>query len=371
MAHESNGTTRPALISSHDEITADWLTQVMSSKGDDVVVESFVRRPVGEGVGMMALIELVDLTYSKGSGPATVVVKLATTNEANRGVAATFDIYRREALFYRDVADVTAAATPAVYFADAEDSMSFVIVLEDLGEYRLGDQLIGCGLEDAEVSVVEVAKLHASFWGDVDRPEFDFVPYEVPSRHGDALLEGAKVGWDPMVEAFGDVVPEFMQDVRERFLAAARSMQEWLVTTPITLSHGDYRLDNLFFGQAPDHEPIMIIDWQGFLRSKGVRDIAYLVSQSMPIEDRRAHERHLVERWHSTLVEFGVTDYSAEQAWEDYRRAVLAMWIVVVVIAGTLDSTNERGKAWMTEMIRRSAATIEDLDLLALLPEFE
>jgi hypothetical protein len=43
----------------------------------------------------------------------------------------------------------------------------------------------------------------------------------------------------------------------------------------------------------------------------------------------------------------------------------------VVVIAGTLDTSNERGKAWMTEMVRRSAAAIEDLDLLTLLPEFE
>jgi len=36
-----------------------------------------------------------------------------------------------------------------------------------------------------------------------------------------------------------------------------------------------------------------------------------------------------------------------------------------------LEEGNERGRQWMTEMVRRSAATIIDLDLLALLPEFE
>ena len=67
----------------------------------------------------------------------------------------------------------------------------------------------------------------------------------------------------------------------------------------------------------------------------------------------------------------GVRDYTVEQAWEDYRRAILYVWTVVVVIAGTLDSSNERGRAWMTHMVERAVAAIDDLDLLALLPEFE
>ena len=90
----------------------------------------------------------------------------------------------------------------------------------------------------------------------------------------------------------------------------------------------------------------------------------------MPVDERRTSERDLVERWRQDLVAAGVTGYGAEQAWDDYRRAVLALW-TLVVIAGTLDSGSERGRAWMTEMVRRSATAIEDLDLLDLLPEFE
>ena len=159
--------------------------------------------------------------------------------------------------------------------------------------------------------------------------------------------------------------------VKDRFLAAIPALQEWLVTAPSTIAHGDFRMDNLFFGTEPDHQPMVVIDWQGCLRTKGVPDVAYLLSQSMPTEQRRRSERDLVELWRQTLVDGGVSGYSAEEAWEDYRRAVLALWTLVVVIAGTLDSSNERGRAWMTEMIRRSAATIADLDLLDLLPEFE
>ena len=102
-----------------------------------------------------------------------------------------------------------------------------------------------------------------------------------------------------------------------------------------------------------------------------MQDLAYFLSGSVPIDVRRANERDLIATWHHTLEEGGVRDYTAQQAWEDYRRALLYMWTVVVVIAGTLDPANERGRAWMTEMVDRAATAIDDLDVLSLLGEFE
>ena len=355
----------------HDDITVDWLTQTVRGAGVDATVGSFTRRAMGEGVGMMTALELVDLDYDDGEGPATVVVKLPAANGANRAVALAFDLYRREVLFYQNVAERTSAGTPRVLLAQVDSADEFALVLEDLSDYRLGDQVAGCNRADAEAAVITLAKLHAPFWNDVATPELDFVPYETPSTHGDALRQGSVVGWDATVETFGDAVPDHIRAVRDRFLAAVPAMQQWLVTAPITISHGDFRMDNLFFGRSPDQQAVVVIDWQGSLRSKGVRDVAYLLSQSMPTALRREHERDLVALWHRTLLDEGVTDYSGEQAWEDYRRAVLAMWTVVVVIAGTLDASNDRGRAWMTEMVRRSATTIDDLGLLDLLEEFE
>jgi hypothetical protein len=355
----------------HDDLTVAWLQQTLDSAGLDVTVAAFTRRSIGEGVGMMAALELVDLEYSTGEGPETVLIKLPAVNEANLAVAVAFDIYRREVLFYRDIAERIGTGTPRVLLAQVDSPSEFVLVLEDLSGYRLGDQIAGCSLADAETGVVELAQLHAHFWDDVDRDELAFIPPETPSTHGDALRDGSRAGWDPMVEVFGDVVPEHMRAVRDRFLDAVPAMQQWLTTAPTTVVHGDFRMDNLFFAADPDHDPMVVIDWQGCLRAKGVRDVAYLLSQSVPTEVRREHESDLVVLWHRTLVEEGVEGYSAEQAWEDYRRAVLAMWILVAVIAGTLDVGNDRGRAWMTEMIHRSGAAIDDLGLLSLLPEFE
>jgi hypothetical protein len=359
------------ILDSHDELTAEWLTAALRGTGDPANVTRFERRPMGDGVGMMAALEVVDLHFDDGRPSQSVVIKLKAQNEVNRNVALAFDIYRREVLFYRLIADRTGIGTPKVLMAEVDGAEDFVLMLEDLSDHRLGDQITGCSLADAELAVVGLAQLHAPFWDDVASAEFDFIPYETPSTHGNALREGSLVGWDATVAAFGDAVPASMRAVKDRFLAAVPAMQQWLVTAPTTVVHGDFRMDNLFFGRSDAQLPMVVIDWQGCLRSKGVRDVAYLLSQSMPTEERRASEHDLVERWRQALVDGGVTGYSAEQAWEDYRRAVLALWTLVVVIAGTLDASNDRGRAWMTEMIRRSAATIEDLDLLELLDEFD
>jgi hypothetical protein len=66
-----------------------------------------------------------------------------------------------------------------------------------------------------------------------------------------------------------------------------------------------------------------------------------------------------------------VREYSSDVAWEDYRRSILYVWTLVVVVAGTLDSSNERARAWITQLLERSVAAIEDLGLVDLLPEFE
>ncbi|MFM7746193.1 MAG: hypothetical protein ACKO8T_11130 [Actinomycetota bacterium] len=49
---------------------------------------------------------------------------------------------------------------------------------------------------------------------------------------------------------------------------------------------------------------------------------------------------------------------------------MLYLWVYVAVIAGTLDPSNERGKAFMSAMVSRSSAAIRDLNLISLLDSF-
>jgi len=358
-----------ALPKRAEEVDAEWLTAALRSKGLDVRVREIRRSPIGEGVGMMSGLQRLELDYESGEGPSALVLKMPATNDANRAVAQAFDLYRREVLFYRDVAPQSAAWTPTVYYAGI-DGDDFVLLMEDLSEYRLGDQVEGCGLEEALMGMEWLGKQHASFWGKVDDPSLEFLPLVSPSYSSDALMQGCAIGWDQMVEVFGEVLPEHIRGMKAEYLAAAPGLFEWMSTPPLTIVHGDFRMDNFFFGTGGDQESLIAVDWQGALRGRGSQDIGYFMSGSVRIEDRRAHERELIAAWHRQLVEGGVTDFSLDDAWEDYRRGVLYVWIIAVVIAGTLDPSNERGHRWMSEMLRRSVAAIDDLGLVALLPEF-
>jgi hypothetical protein len=354
-----------------EDLTVPWLTASLRSSGMDVEVGSFRATEFGEGAGMMSRLVRVELDYARGSGPPSVVVKLPCANEANRAVSIDYHLYRREVLFYREAAPRTPARTVATYYADIDGETDFVLVLEDLAGYHIGDQIVGCTVAQARLCMPMMAELHASFWNKVDHLDFDFIPYHYPSFQSDNLYQGALAGWDTMAELAGDALPQPLRDLKPRYLNAIPRMQEWITAEPRTIVHGDFRMDNLFFGQDPGHSQVAICDWQGILRGKGAHDLAYFLSQSMPVEDRRAHERDLVARWHAGLVAGGVSDYSAERAWEDYRRAIIYLWTYVAVIAGTLDPTNERGRGWMREMVRRSATAILDLGLIELLTEFE
>ena len=135
-----------------------------------------------------------------------------------------------------------------------------------------------------------------------------------------------------------------------------------------TLIHGDFRLDNILFGVAPEHHPIALVDWQGIIVSKGVHDLAYLLSQNLKTDLRREHERALVADYHARLEQHGVTGYSADECWDDYRLAALWLFEYAIIIGGGLDPANDRGTAFMTGLVERSSQTIVDLDLLDLLP---
>lgn len=360
----------PTLPRTAADVTADWLTQALRSSGLDVTVDTLQRRKLGEGVGLMSDVERMTVTYSQGDGPPTLIFKKPAENDVNRGVATTFDLYRREVLYYRDVAERSSARTPIVYYADIDGS-DFALVLEDVSAYELGDQIVGCNVDQARAGMRWLARQHAAFWGRADDPALDFLPLVHPSYSSEGLMQGCAYGWGPMVEGFAEVVPADIADLKDRFLAVLPKIFEWMAEPPITVIHGDFRMDNLFFAAEDGHAALIAVDWQGSLRGRAAQDLGYFMSGSLPVELRQAHERELIDLWHDELCASGVTDYSADDAWLDYRRGTLFVWTHAVVISGTLDHTNERGKQWITEMLRRSVAAFEDLRLVELIEGLE
>ncbi len=352
--------------------TPKLLTDLLHEDGvlpADAAVVSLKREQVGDGTGMMAEISKLVLTYegNAGEAPATVIAKYSSQNETNREIANQYNLPERETRYIAELDRLTEARTPRAYCSLLQGN-KFLILMEDMTDYEVGSQVKGADLRQSELAIDELAKLHSAFWEKVD--DLDWVPHIANSYHADNMKNLADIGFDAVLEKFADFVPASFRDFKQDYLSAIRNLQAYMDSAPVTLVHGDYRMENLLYGCKPGHDPVAIIDWQGPLIARGMNDVALFLAQSTKTEVRREHERALLQRYLDGLAAGGVKGLSFDALWESYRHAVLYSWVYVSVVAGTLDSSNATAFAWMSQMVARQAAAMLDLDVLSLLPGY-
>ena len=351
-----------------EEVTPEWLTQMLQNSGalPEGQIKSFDSELIGQGVGILGLLYRVTLNYSADSSkaPETLVVKLPVQHEHTRHLTRTFMFYEKEVGFYRDISTSSPLGTPECFaaFHDSE-SDDFVLVLEDLTGGEVHSQIDGCPIPQAEYAVKALAEHHAAFW-DSSRFSEDlaWVPrgWDPPMPQG--VQQGVADAWPICQEMFGDRISDRIRKVCERFPAVTTELMQY-PEAGTTLSHGDFRLDNLFFNGSE----LTVIDWQICIRTRGAYDLGYFLSQSLTVEDRRAHEKSLIDLYQSTLALSGI-DYSTDELMTDYRRAVLFCICYPIQSAGGIELVNERAVQLVNDMFDRVSIAIEDLDADELMP---
>ena len=339
------------------DLTAEWLGDALGSQ-----VSNFVVEPIGVGVGLVCDLVRVRVEHD-GAAPTSFIAKFPSTSEENRFVALVLNMYGRETRFYRELARDTPLSAPRCHAVDHDpDADEFVLLLEDLDGARIVDQIEGIGRADAELAVDQLAMLHASWWND---PALESVPRLCDSPYPEAVTAAFAGAWGPIQEICEGLITPEVRALGERFPELIPTLQTKLSEPPWTLSHGDYRLDNLFFSDDPQR-PLVVIDWQLYDRSRGPRDLSYLLSQSMEPDARAACERALVERYLGALEAGGVRGYDVETAWFDYRLATLFDFVYPVIAGGGLTLANERAVTLVRVLFGRFVAAFEHLDCAAI-----
>ena len=176
----------------------------------------------------------------------------------------------------------------------------------------------------------------------------------------ESVEESYADSWDPFIERFGHHLSPALHDVGERFGKTIRTLMHRFGARPRTIVHGDYRLDNLFFGTPEGGDPLAVIDWQISSRGRGVFDVAYFAAGTLPPAERKAKERDLLRMYHQILTERGVRGYDFDQCWADYRLSVLFLLVYSVIAMGSIDMANVRGVELFTTILKRTLAAIED-----------
>ncbi len=341
-------------------LTPEWLTGALRSAGHDVTVRDVRRQQVGTGQMGTSIRLHLDLD-GESDLPSTLVAKLPTADESKRAMVA--GIYHTEVEFYRALAPTVAARTPRCHYAAiSTDWTRFVLLLEDLAPREQGDQILGCGVDEARLAVRNLAGLHGPRWCDPTLTDMEWMQIIA----GDGATMIGLVMRDATNRYLERYEGRISAEDRELLDRVPELLPTWILARSERFAplHGDYRLDNLMFGDGDD--PVATVDWQTITLGLPGRDVAYFLSTGLEPELRRRHERDLVAEYHGALVAHGVTDHSFEQCWDDYRFGMLQGPLITIVGAAYGEVT-DRGDEMFLAMSSRSAQAIRDLGTFDLL----
>lgn len=344
--------------------------------------------PLGEGEGFVGDLGRLTLTYQNGDGPATMVAKLPTSVAQNRAVGRALGVYQREVMVYRDLLPTLAIPHPRLYvgFYDADgredaelrrlktadrfpmpllrlvarreqsnaEVPPTVMLLEDLAEQELGNQVAGCDQSRAARVLEVAADLHGRTWGSRSPAVCTWLqPGDVVPRvfHA-AYLNNRSVFEQRARAAFSERNLPVLDRIRREGVDRIRRLHR---EAPPCLLHGDFRLDNLFFGS--DGAVAAVIDWQTSNLGPAVLDVAYFLSGSLGSETSESAINELLHHYHRRLLTHGVDGYSFDQLQADYEEALLLLLHRMATIGG-LDFGDGRGSELIERWLQRFDARL-------------
>ncbi len=339
--------TAPAGVPARiDDVDAGWLEQVLGGPFSSVVVE-----PLGDGAGFLGDLARARLVDAEGT-ERRVVIKVPTADPGGRRVGRLLDVWRREHLFYSELAGDLDGVVPRCLHAGADPGADrWVLVLEDLAPLRSVDPLIGMDVGDVAAVIDVLAALHARYADGAGT-----TPGWVPSIGADTadLLAGAVRGaikrWR---EGFAEDIPPGFADQ-----LAAYDLGGWLVAQsrrPLVMAHADVRIDNLALLVTGG---VRLLDWQTAMRTNGVTDVAILCATGLTVDDRRRHEDELCKRYAEGRARHGApVDRRLRQDLGE------AFWWWSAMFANnlsTIDPPPGRARDVFASMIHRTATAAQD-----------
>ncbi|KAF5593149.1 aminoglycoside phosphotransferase [Fusarium subglutinans] len=335
-----------------DELTKYWFTQVLNKPVQDVKVIETIH-------GTASKI-LIKLTFDNGTdgSPSNICVKGGFNSDIRESLPFLYAIYRREAEFYYYLAPELKIPLPPVLYAGTDTlTGQGIVVMTDLKAqgYTFGDPLETWPVERARMSVKQLATLHTSTWEDISEAN--------PSVSETVSIRDAIVGllapdeWDKRFAPDArPPVPEFMED-RERMTLTFKALWE-SESKMKCLVHGDAHIGNTFV--SPTGEP-GFLDWQVIHAASPLHDVAYFIGGSLSIQDRRDHEKDLLQSYLSALKLADGPELEMVDVWEEYRRQTFHgfAW----ALAGPLMQSRDIVDA----MVERHCAAIVDHKSIELL----
>lgn len=344
---------------SWDDLTPEWMTTALATDFPGAEVDSVTVATRDDGTNRRARLAL---TYRAGIGPDTVFIKAADPDHKEL-IRMTSGMFHEPRLF------MSGAELPMEYprvhtaLIDEPD-YDFVLVMEDLDARGADprDATRPMTAEQAAAGLRGLARMHGRYWEHrlTEDPAMSWVEPFLPwgGMEIAPLPEAQKrLGDNAPAEVLALTIEQLLDDI---WIPYIRS----LTTSPQTLLHGDPHIGNTYL--LPNND-VGFLDWQVVRRGNWSLDVGYFLQGALTIEDRREHERALLDEYRSALGLPADELPSADEIWLRYRASVahgLTLWLC----------TASAGEFWQRPDIalalaQRYSAAFADLDSAAAIAE--
>jgi hypothetical protein len=354
------------------DLSAAWLTEALR-QGHAIgagAVSEFEYSALDAGKGFYGQIVRLKLSYDPPEldGPRTMIAKFSSSNPEMRQRTNTKASYEREAGFYRNAAHANLLSVPTCYYADVDAKSGWhILLLEDLAPARSGSRTEGCSQTEAWIAIRHIARFHAYWWENPRLANLDWLA-DAPGIPGDAERAHFRGQlWPAFIRKIHEPLPDEVMEIGNLLGEhIGRIARQLFAKEPRTLIHADYHLENLMFDATRD-ESFFVVDWQFVKRGRAIWDVAYFLSQNLAPEDRRAIETKLLHDYLGILDDYGVRNYSFEDAMRDYRISLLHRFANLISTIAAMPFSEEQIRLHIDVLLPRAISAILDHDCRSVL----
>jgi len=348
---------------SYEAINTEWLTNVLCRDIPGAKVDAFDLGAVDNGSSNRRKIAVRYNDSGRRAGlPAKLFCK-ATHEIPNRvGLGVPGAILCEQTFFHKVRPLLDIEAPEAVFGHYDPESFNSILMMKDISDsvdsFCDYDTPMSRPRVDSQMELL--AKLHGRF---LDGPELQSTLAVLPTFVG-FMKRMEQFGFDKAAyQGFVDaeaVIPPRLFQQADKFWAKTVEATQRQDALPQTFVHNDVHLKNWYVMPG---DRMGLGDWQCCTRGHWARDLAYAISTSCSIGNRRLWERELIALYLDKMHEAGAPRISFDEAWSHYRQqmfSALAFWTVTLSPPPGLADMQPRDIT--LEFIRRISTAMDDLD---------
>jgi len=350
------------LVQSPNDLTVAWAQRIVDEHSTDTRVSNIdiVSVEIGTTTRVRVIVE--------HNGPDTLprrwFVKLPSLAWRSRWITALPRLLHTEVRFYQEMSAPLPINRPSILAAQSKLGRGATLVLTDVTEFGASPGCSSDALTAAQAALIveQLAYFHAHFWNKVaPSPEYHWLAS--PVRRLEDLL--GTVFAVPLMKRglhrAGSLISPVLQDQAMHYARHRRRAMRFLSEGPQTIVHHDCHPGNLFWHKSRPG----FLDWQLVRAGEGISDVAYFLATALTPETRRLHEAGLLSSYVQILMSHGVAGIDLESQLRRYRAHLVYPFeamLITLAIGGMMDLASN------LELIRRTAAAVEDLDAFTHMP---